>query len=326
MTEPSIEFSIGTSASGTSPVAHGAGSSRPPSGRAPPRRRRRPRGRAAPPRRRCRAARGSRSSRRHAGGSGGRSARRRPDSSGGGGAAPPAGPAAPGGRGRAPRPAPPRGRAAGSGAPSTSCFRYTRAWSRAWSEVTTAPVLVAVEQGDRPRLLPAHVAVGVVAHQALEAQRRAQARLGRPRPGARPGLEVAEALLEPLHWAAAARPGGRPGPADVPSGSSTCWAARSRRSEIQRATQSTSAISPGTPAATAHQTRPPSDRDLDRVLGRVVIGVGLAGHGGDLDPQRALLAEDRRGRGRGSRPWSSGWGRSRRAGPASRRPPSGSLG
>ena len=40
-------------------------------------------------------------------------------------------------------------------------------------------------------------------------------------------------------------------PADVPSGSSTRWDARTRRSQTQRATQSTSAISPGTPAATA---------------------------------------------------------------------------
>ena len=73
------------------------------------------------------------------------------------------------------------------GAPSTSSLRYTRAWSRACSEVTTAPGLVAVDQRDRPRLAAAHVAVGVVAHHALEAQRRSAGCARSPRPGAPPG-------------------------------------------------------------------------------------------------------------------------------------------
>ena len=43
-------------------------------------------------------------------------------------------------------------------------------------------------------------------------------------------------------------------PSVAPSGSSTFWAARVRRTEIQSSTTPTSAITPGTPAATATQT------------------------------------------------------------------------
>ncbi len=76
LTEPSIEFSIGTSASGTSP-SRTARKHSTTVGYGTPARRCRPQRAGGPPRRRCRAARGSRSSRRHAGGSGGRSGTRR---------------------------------------------------------------------------------------------------------------------------------------------------------------------------------------------------------------------------------------------------------
>src|SRR5215207_265733 len=95
---------------------------------------------------------------------------------------------------------------------------------------------------------------------------------------------------------AAARPGGRPGPprrrrVAAPAGSPARGGAmprESRRAPVRSA--------PAPPRPPPPRGRPPSDGDLDRILGRVVVGVGLPGDRIDLDPQRALLAEHRGGR------------------------------
>ena len=229
LTEPSIEFSIGTSASGPRPRAP-PGSTRPPSGRAP----------ASSSRRRpaleqrllgegARAARGSRPSRRHAGGPA------RPSSSpvartssGGGGAA-------------ASRLARRRRRAAEGERHGPLLLGRQPLLGRALHHLLQVHAgvvagvergddragLVAVEQGDRPRL----------AARPCRGRRRSAPCPGSaamcagsprsPRPGARPGSRGRAGPPRAAPGPAAARPGGRPAPPTSPSGSSTCWAARS---------------------------------------------------------------------------------------------------
>ena len=173
-----------------------------------------------------------------------------------------------------------------------------------------------VQQRDRPRLLAAHVAVGVVADDPVDAQaladlargalgqRRRRASSAGGSPHRRPGRRDAG-------WRADRRGCPSTRPAAAPS---------AHRADVRTRTHSTMtstmAMMPGmlaaaTPAMAVELIDPTSaEGDRDRVVGGVVGDVLLAGDGGDLDVQQAERTEldrarlrsrdaDRRAAGRG---------------------------